>query len=219
MGRTTVVCHPDGAVERKEYDSSGGVTKEIDPLGYETPTTYNAFSQPLSIRRPDGSEEHFTYTSHGGLHPHIDKNGSQTIYTYDIFDHPIKTEIYSSTGALLKTTSATWSPFNMLSETDGEGLTTAYTYNYAGRKTDEQKAHQHTQYIYDTLGRLSTRKREIRVLLKSMTTMTSWFTQEQKKDPLSRLRKIMPTTRGGNRTHVINSQGITETQFNTDASQ
>ncbi|NGX62298.1 MAG: hypothetical protein K940chlam9_01795, partial [Chlamydiae bacterium] len=153
LSRVTKISHPDGAIERKEYDVLGNVTKETDPKGFETHKTYNTFGQALSIHCPDGSQEQYTYNPTGTIETFTDKNGATTHYTYDLFDHPIQIDTYSSSGELLKTTSATYSPFHKLSETDAVGNTTHYTYDFSGRLISEKMNEREVTYEYDSLGR------------------------------------------------------------------
>ena len=153
LGRMIVVHHPDGAIEHREYDTCGNLTKEIDAEGHVTQKTYNYRGQPLSIVHPDGAEEHFTYYPQGALATHIDKSGSKMVYTYDIFDHPIRAETYAP--GLLKTTTAAYTPFQKISETDGEGTPTIYTCDFAGRKIAEQTDTKKVCYFYDSMGFLT----------------------------------------------------------------
>ncbi|MCC5832531.1 MAG: RHS repeat-associated core domain-containing protein [Chlamydiales bacterium] len=156
LGQLTTIIHPDGAIESKEYDALGNVVKEIDPNRHTTCKEYNFRGQVTAIYHADGREEHFTYNTDGGtLATHIDPNGSKTVYSYDLFDHPIQTEVYSCEGELLTTRSATFSPFHKLSESDPEGITTHYTYDFAGRLIAKQIGERITSYAYDELGRLA----------------------------------------------------------------
>ena len=216
LGRITAIQHPDGAVERKEYDILGNVIKEIDAEGYETRTLYDFRGKPLSIYYPDGKEEHFTYNSTGTIATHTDKNDSKSIYEYDIFENPVRTTVYSQSGQLLKTSTSTYTPFCKLSETDGEGTTTFYTYDFCGRKTAEQTATQKTHYFYDALGRMT-------------ESDTGYFKTTEEHNhankPISKriqgpsgniqFQEEYTYDEAGNRTHIITSQGQFETLYNT----
>ncbi len=155
MGKVTSIQYPDGATEQMEYDPLGNVIKKTDPNGYTTTFTYNCHSQPLDIHYPDGTSEHNIYNPNKTLAKHTDQNGVTQCYTYDIFQHPIKTETYDTSNNLQKVTSATYSPFNKLSETDSQGVTTFYTYDPAGRLIQTQTEEQITTYTYDALGNQS----------------------------------------------------------------
>lgn len=216
LGRVIAVQYPEGAVMRTEYDILGNITKETDPEGYVTKKTHNAFGQPLSVHYPDGSEEAYTYNHTGTIHTYTDKNGAATRYTYDIFDHPIRTEIYSPSGKLLKTTTSTWSPFCKLSDTEDD-LTTTFTYDFAGRKIAEQTGYKIAEYAYDSLGRLhSTQNEETRTVEEHdlagrlVQTRTEKGTTIQKQEGYA-------YDEAGNRIQVITSQGVTETTFNTNS--
>lgn len=148
------VTHPDGGEEKKDYTVLGHVIKETNPLGEITHKTYNFQGQVTHILYPDATQESFTYTEYGMLASQVDRNGIKTTYEYDIFDHPIKQAVYSSSGILLKAGAATYSPFHKLSETDVEGVTTVYTYDFAGRKIKEKRDEREILYFYDALGNL-----------------------------------------------------------------
>lgn len=152
LGQNTATIYPDGSTEQKEYDLLGHIIKETDANGYATCRTNNYAGKPLAISYPDGTEEHFTYNTTGTLATHTDKNGTQTHYTYDIFDNPITTKIYSSANQLLKTTTATHTPFAQLTATSASGVTTTYTYDFCGRKQCEEIEGNKIYYFYDPLG-------------------------------------------------------------------
>ena len=217
LGRVTMITHPDGAKERKEYDILGNVIKEIDPNGNKTCTEYNYQGKPTIILYSDGSEEQSVYNPNGTLSAHTDKNGAITQHTYDIYDNLIKIEIYSSDGQLLKTTSATYSPFAKLSETNGEGVTTCIIYDFAGRKIGEKVLDREVSFEYDALGRVEkilqgdtysiAEHDELgRVIEKRTETLDGTITTQVKHKYDS----------AGNRTHVITSKGTTETIFDTN---
>ncbi len=215
LGRVKAIQHPDGAVERKEYDILCNVIKEIDPQGYVTTKSFNTFCQLLSIQYPDGSAEHFNYNSTGQIHTHLDKNGTTTCYTYDIFEHPIRTETYSCSGHLLKSTTSSWSPFQKLSETKDD-LTTLYTYDCAGRKTGEQKAYHKTEYTHDPLGRLVCSQNEETQHVTEYDLCGRPIRIRTEKGLSLQKQEECTYDLAGNPTHTITSQGFTETHFNTD---
>ncbi|NGX55334.1 MAG: tRNA nuclease WapA [Chlamydiae bacterium] len=212
LGRVMAITHPGGTKEYKEYDVLGNVIKEIDPNGYETHSEYNDQGKPTKITYPDGSGEQFSYNLNGTLATHTDKNGAITQYTYDSFDNPIKTEIFSKDGPLLKTTSATFSPFAKLSETDGEGITTYYLYDFAGRKIGEKVLDREIAFEYDALGRVE----------KTIQDDTCYI---EKHDDLGRVTEKRTETSAlvtqvkyqydpaDNRTHTITSKGVKESVY------
>ncbi|MBI3901196.1 MAG: RHS repeat protein, partial [Chlamydiia bacterium] len=154
LGRRTELHHPDGVIERQEYDALGNITKFVDGKGYETRALYDFRGNPLAIFYSDGTEEHFTYTPQGLLATHSDQNGATSLFTYDVFDHPVHVKVYSASRQLLKETSALYSPFHKLSETNGERVTLFYSYDYAGKKVSEQVGPKKITYSYDSLGHL-----------------------------------------------------------------
>ena len=132
-----------------------------------------------------------------------------------MFDHPVKSETYSSSGTLLKTTTATYSPFHKLSETDSKGVTMLYSYDFGGRKVAEQKDYSKRLFVYDSLG----------VLEKTQEEELVWI---EKHDFLGRVTEKRTENNGelqfqekygydpaGNRIQIINSQGIHSTDYNT----
>jgi len=155
LGRQISTCYPDGAIERQEYDVLDRVIKTIDPKGYEVRTQYHFLGHPLAVFYADGQEEHFTYTSTGLTSTHQDTNGALSVMAYDALDHLVAIQVYSSSQHLLKTSQATYTAFCKLSDIDAEGVTTLYSYDYAGRKVREQKGLQNITYAYDSLGHLT----------------------------------------------------------------
>ncbi|MCH9628165.1 MAG: hypothetical protein S4CHLAM2_18200 [Chlamydiales bacterium] len=156
VGQLTKVIYPDGAVDQKEYDALGHMIKETDPNGYISCKEYNFRGQPTAIYHPDGTAEYFKYNENGGtLASHVDANATKTAYTYDLFDNPIKTEVFSPEGTLLAVSTACYSPFCKLSETDPEGNTTHYSYDFAGRLISKKIGERLTIYSYDALGNMS----------------------------------------------------------------
>lgn len=213
LGRLRVVQHPDGAIEQKEYNVLGQVTKEIDPKGYATTKKYNAFGQIKYIHHPDNTEEYFTYYPTGTLHTHTVKNGCTIEYKYDIFDHPVE-EIYKSNDQILKTKLFSYTPFCKLTETDGEGNTTYYTYDFSGKKTSETIGTKKTLFTYNSLGLLE-------------KTDNQYFDQIEKYDLARQIKSKTLFSKkiqfqesydydeASNRTHRITSHGTFETLFNT----
>lgn len=217
LGRVTAITYPDDAITKKEYDILGNVIKEVDPNGYETSREYNFRGAPLAVYYPDGSFEKFAYNENGGtLASYIDRNGAKTLYTYDIFDHLIKTELFSSSGKLLKTKSSTYSPFCKLSDTDPAGITTTYTYDFAGRKIGEEKNGHKISYFYDSLGR------HFKTLSGETSTIDEYnllnqVIEKRREDIHGKilfLEKYFYDA-AGNLTHTANSKGVFKTRYNT----
>lgn len=217
LGRVIAIIYPDGCIIRNEYDALGNLTKETDGNGYVTCKEYNFRGQPTAIYHPNGSEEHFTYYDRGGmLASHVDVNGVKTVYTYDIFDHPVKTETFSSEGILLKVVSAVYSPFNKLSETDAEGITTTYSYDQAGRKVSEKKAGKRIRYTYDSLGRVA-KTQDGEATYCQEYDFKGQVLEERTEDEFGNTTQIERYAYDelGHQVKIINSKGATEKIYNS----
>lgn len=142
-------------VIRKEYSLMGHITTLVDPRGAETKKEYTVRGQPASIFYPDGTTEKYTYQLNGFLKSFKAKNGTLTSYTSDMYGRPILTEVFSAEGELLSTTSATYSAYHVLSETDAMGNVTTYTYTPEGKLASKKTGDTLTTYSYDSLGRLN----------------------------------------------------------------
>lgn len=141
---------------KKSYDLMGNVTSLIDSKGNEAMMSYTIRGQLAKVLYPDGSSESNTYRKDGLLQSSCSKNGTVTSYTYDSFGRVIKTDMKSSSGELLSTTSATYNAFHKISETDAAGLTTFYTYYPDGKLKSKQRGESRVSYTYDSIGRLKT---------------------------------------------------------------
>ncbi|MCH9625856.1 MAG: hypothetical protein S4CHLAM123_10400 [Chlamydiales bacterium] len=217
LDQLITVIHPDGAIESKAYDALGNVIQEIDANGYITRKEYNFRGQPTAIYHADGREEYFTYNTNGGtLATHVDSSGAQTVYAYDLFDNPTKTEIYSPEGELLATTSATYSTFHTLSETDSEGISTNYIYDYAGRMVAKQIGEQTISYEYDDLGHLAHTQEE-KVITSNIYDVKSQLI-EKRIDDLDNNEYFKETytyDESGNRISVETCAGVSQTVHNS----
>lgn len=217
LGRLITIRHPNGAIERKEYDVFGNVTQDTDANDYQTRKEYNFRGQPLAIYYPDGTEEHFTYNDNGGtLATHIDRNGIKTAHHYDIFGHPIKTETFSALGELLTLTTATYSPFQKLSETDPNGVTTFYSYDFAGRKTAEQKGEKLLTYTYDELGRLHQLQEGTHTTLFSYDLNNRLIEKKiEDSNGMQGFQEAYAYDEAGNQTAIKTCEGSTQTFYNS----
>nr|NGX55656.1 tRNA3(Ser)-specific nuclease WapA [Chlamydiota bacterium] len=214
LGRVTHIIHPDGAQESKEYDIQGNVIRSLDCNGFETLSEYNYHSKPTKVTHPDGSVETYTYTPKGTLKTHADRNGSTTHFTADIFDNPIKTEIYSSSGELLKSQTAAYAAFTTLSETDSEGVTTYYTYDFVGRKIGEKLLDRDVSYTYDSQGRLCKTQQGTTAHIEEYNLLGQIVEKrtEDLEGTLLRQEKYQYDS-SGNRSHLITSKGVAETVY------
>ncbi len=137
-----------------QYDAMGNAIVQKDTNGHITKAAYTIRGQPYRIEYPDDSVEQKEYSLSGMLVKEIAKNGLITENTYDCFDRIISTIITDLQGNLLKTKFASYSTFNLLAETDEEGITTTYEYDGVGRRVAMRKGNHLTQYQYDSLGRI-----------------------------------------------------------------
>jgi YD repeat-containing protein len=161
-GNVTRILHPPIRTksgwkipeEHKEYNFLGHLISETDAKGAVTHYTPNDAGLPLEITYPDGTLERFRYSIYGEVIEKTERNGSKVVYTYDAFSRPTSEKVYGHEGNLLKETSRKYIGNLLLSETDGEGLETHYTYDYAGRVSEVHQGRALTKYLYDSLGRV-----------------------------------------------------------------
>ncbi len=108
---------------------------------------------------PDGSQETFEYNLDGSLKRKISPLGSSITYHRDIFSRIIKEEHFDHNGDFVGEKSFTSSPFRLLSETNMDNCTTAYTYDGAGRQTKITKGdHYRLEITYDAVGQIESKK-------------------------------------------------------------
>ncbi|MFX6884286.1 hypothetical protein ABTH28_18815, partial [Acinetobacter baumannii] len=62
----------------KEYDASGNIIKEIDPLKRETVYAYNAMGLVTSITDAKGGKKTLKYDGRGNLISYTDCSGKET---------------------------------------------------------------------------------------------------------------------------------------------
>ncbi|MBS0623525.1 MAG: RHS repeat protein [Verrucomicrobia bacterium] len=213
IGRIVSIHYPDGAIEQKEYNILGQITKERDPLGYTTEKEYNVYGQVTSIHRPDGSVENSTYNSTGTLKSHTDKNGCTILYAYDIFNHLIEST-YIIDDKILKKTQATYTPFCKLTDTDSEGNTTHYTYDFRGKKTLEITDAKKTYFIYDSSGSLAQTDCEYFQQIEHHNKAGHLISKQIICDAIQFQEKYA-YDEASNLIHRITSHGVFETLYNT----
>lgn len=163
-GRLIATHYPEVPNEKGELISSSisteynaldqPITKK-DAKGYVTRQKFTIRGKTCSIEYPDGSKESCEYFLDGLLKRTVEKNGLTTHYQYDSLGNNTVKEFYSSTGELLKTTSAEFNAFHKISEKDAKGYITTYEYDYAGRLIKTSKGKQISEQEYDALGRVS----------------------------------------------------------------
>lgn len=140
-------------IEKIEYDPMGNIVAKWDPIGNCIKRKCTIRGKPYRIDYPDGSHEEKYYTLEGLLESEVEKNGIRKNYTYDSLGRITKTETKNKKGKVLKTTTANYNTFHLLSETDELGLTTHYTYDWAGRQASMTRGDHVKHYTYDALGR------------------------------------------------------------------
>lgn len=155
FGHVTKVIHPDQTEETYTYDILGNTTSHTDPSGHTTHKNYNAIGKPFFILYPDGADEIFTYYPNGNLHTHTHPDGLTLVYFYDPLDRVVALYYLDSSGDKVAEELFTYDSFHLLAHQDKEGISTLYTYDEAGRKKTEQRGERYTEYVYDSLGRLS----------------------------------------------------------------
>jgi RHS repeat-associated protein len=140
--------------EETEYDAMGNPIVQKDANGHITKASYTIRGKPHRIEHPDGSIEQKEYSLSGLLVKEIARNGLITTYTHDPFDRILITTLTDPITNEQKTKINTYSTFQLLTETDEEGMVTTYTYDKAGRRTSMKKGDHETKYEYDTLSRI-----------------------------------------------------------------
>lgn len=137
----------------QEYDIAGHPTVVTDPEGNKTITTYNIRGQPLHIAHPDGTTEAFIYRLDGQLLAKSGKNKIRTLYKRDVRGRVIEESLCSADGSILKTKSFTYNALHLMSIVDETGLTTSFSYDFAGRLEWTFQGNHKQQNLYDSLGR------------------------------------------------------------------
>lgn len=157
------------------YDGKGNTTKETDPLGNTTTTTYEPlYFKILSIKDKRGNPtayeydangnrtkittplniiQQYTYNGNGEMLSYKDGNGNTTAYEYNAVGY--LTKITDAEGGVVLY--GYDAKGNRTGETDARGFTTTYTYDSLDRltkKTDPLGGI--TAYAYDEAGNLKT---------------------------------------------------------------
>lgn len=170
-GRELSVEHPDGAIERTEYDGRGLVIARIDALGRRTEMDYDAAGRHVETRYADGSEETTVYDAEGRATSRTDRGGRTRTMAYDIrarltavtFDGASTLYGYDAAGRMTTMTdrrgNATTSTFDaagrLIESEDALGNVTTRGYNSAGRLVSETDAKNRTKtFEHDARGLL-----------------------------------------------------------------
>ncbi len=146
-------------VTRQEYNIFGQIVSKTDPKGYCTKTRYNILGKPIAMIYPDGSEETFEYNLDGSLRKHSAQNGTSIIYKRDFLSRVTQEKHYDHKGNLTGIKSFSYTPFQLVEETDLNGFTTTYRYDGAGRQIEIRKGNNHRIEIsYDAKGQVASKK-------------------------------------------------------------
>ncbi|MEN6314097.1 MAG: RHS repeat-associated core domain-containing protein [Clostridiaceae bacterium] len=138
-----------------QYDALNRVKKIIDATGTNyTEMEYDAVGNKSAVTDRRGNRTEYRYDSMNRLYEMKDPLLNITGYSFDESGNPL-----TVTDPNNNITTYAYDNMNRLvSETDGEGYTKHYHYNWAGNKTWEStRKNQYvgTQYIYDELYRLA----------------------------------------------------------------
>ncbi|MGK0184161.1 MAG: RHS repeat-associated protein [Halioglobus sp.] len=153
--------------------------------------------QPAKIHYPDGSKELFEYHYDGSLKKKTERDGSYYLYTRDYQGRATDTQLYSPNNKLYKRTKASYSPFNLLSYTDGEGNRSSYDYDGLGRLLVERQGEKCISYAYDAIGHCC------RIERKYGTASDKTTVEKREHDPFGRLTLEMTLNRSGDELRKI----------------
>ncbi|PKN88619.1 MAG: hypothetical protein CVU51_03790 [Deltaproteobacteria bacterium HGW-Deltaproteobacteria-1] len=159
----TSVTDQRGKVTTFTYDTVGNRLTATDPLGHTTTYAYNALNQMTQVTDPRGYRTYYTHDYQGNILTTTDAKGNPTTYAYNY-----RGNVTQMTDALDKITQMTYGPAScgsgcggaekISSLTDALNHTTAYTYDAAGRLTQETDPQgRHTYYAYDANGRMTSK--------------------------------------------------------------
>jgi YD repeat-containing protein len=144
---------PTCGTQKFAYDPLGNIRESINENGEKTKAKFTVHGKPYEVHYPDGTSEATTYDRRGNITSFVAKNGLKTLFSYDLFDHKTKETLLDKKGNVLEEKSWIYNSFHLLEEIDAEGVTTTYSYDFAGRLVKKRRLDQTTTYSYDALGR------------------------------------------------------------------
>jgi RHS repeat-associated protein len=149
----TQTTQPDGSTTKTSYDGDGNIISQTDGNDHTTSYSFNALNQTASTTDPDGRITKYTYDGVGNLITSVNASGQTTTYSYDADRRttaitysdgttPAVYESYDADGRRVSLTDGTGpSTFvydnlgRLISQTNGAGATSSYTYDPAGNVT------------------------------------------------------------------------------------
>jgi YD repeat-containing protein len=138
-------------VSKVSYDINGHPTSFIDKEGWETTYAYNARGKPISKHYPDGRIERYEYYPDGTLAKTTSPNGNETTYRRDCLGRVLEEKTWDGEREIIH--SYQYKGLYLISQTDGEGITTHYSYDGAGRLISEKRNDEQKLFSYDSLSR------------------------------------------------------------------
>ncbi|MBX9943888.1 MAG: hypothetical protein K2Y40_07395 [Reyranella sp.] len=166
VGLPLTITDPVGTVTANGYDSSGNLVSVVRDAGagrlnITTTSTFDARGDPLTVTDPRGNVTTNTWDAGRRLltttTPAVSSSpqGLKTTYTYDPAGKVLQTQ-QSSAGAVLRTTSATYTASGKpATTTDANGNVTRFAYDLLDRRTKvTDPMGRITTYVYDPLSRL-----------------------------------------------------------------
>ncbi len=219
LGQVTRKVWPNGSDEVYTYDLRGNLTgHQLADNNWNT-FTYNVLNQLVTANYFDGQNETYTYTPTGQLDTVVDSRGT-TNYDYDYLDRPVlvtqpggnsvaysyddvdnRTGMTVTVGATQQTTTYAYDGVNRLDTlTAPEGDVSTFAYNPVGQMTDlttQRPGSNGVQaaYAYDGAHRLT-------AITHTNATSGALIQSYDYDLDLS-----------GNRTHVLESDGINQQEY------
>lgn len=140
------------------YKKLGTIVVETDEKEHQTTTIYSAAGKVFAKKLADGTKWYYRYNKQGQLFREITPNLAKNYMHYDHFYRLTKVSMHKE-GNLLSSKKYSYNTFHLIKEVSPTKEVTLYHYDFAGRKQDvlfgKGKTTKRTQYVYDSLSRLS----------------------------------------------------------------
>jgi len=159
-GRPTEVKETAGDATRSTlyaYNSLGGITGTVDPLGRKTQYGYDELSQRIMAINARGGTNRFDYNFMGLISDLIDANGNETTFEYDLLGQLTKKTYADSTSVRYSYNALR----QLIEKADARGQKTTYAYDQQGRMVTNkfynsgQTLVKSVAYGYDPYGRMT----------------------------------------------------------------